>query len=256
MKLCRNYFDLVLELTKREIKARYKQSILGVFWIVINPLSHMLTLAFIFTIIVRIPTGDIPYPMFLFIGLLPWTLFANTLTHSSRSLIDNSSLLKQVSFSRDTLVVATLLAKTLDFFVASIGLIVLFVFYQLPVNMNIVWIFPLLCLQLTFTYGLGLVIAAMNLFYRDVQHVLNLLLVLGMYLTPVIYPLSLVPERFHFLFKVNPMSILIHNYRLVLTQGLAPQLSDMAILLAISIFTATIGKSLFKQWEGGFGDVV
>ncbi|RJR15642.1 ABC transporter permease [Candidatus Microgenomates bacterium] len=256
MKISKNYFDLVSELAKREIKARYKQSVLGFFWIIANPLSHMLTLAFIFSIIVKVPSENIPYPLFLFIGLLPWTLFANTLTHSSRSLIDNAPLLKQVSFPRDTLVLSTLLAKTLDFFVASMGLLVLFLVYQQPIGLNALWFLFLLCFQLIFTFGLGLVVASLNLFYRDVQHILSLLLILGMYLTPVIYPLSLVPEKFRIIFKLNPMSILIHNYRLVLTQGSAPEFTDIMILLIISLGTVIMGYWLFKHWEGGFGDAV
>lgn len=248
--------ELVQELTGREIKARYKQSVLGYAWVILNPFFQMLVMAFIFSQLLRFPTIGVPYAVFLYAGLLPWNLFANSLTHSTNSLVNNASLLTKVYFPREIFLISTILAKIVDYLLAS-SVFVLFMFYfQLPVTWHILWFIPIFFLQQLFTYGLSLIFAAINLFYRDIQYVLTLLLTVWMYLTPVIYPVDLFPDKYRFVFQFNPMAVIINAYRQVILGGGPPNLQSLGIGLVVSIIIYLLGHRLFKKLEGTFADVV
>ncbi|MFZ2153311.1 MAG: ABC transporter permease [Microgenomates group bacterium] len=249
--------ELLWQMVGREIKARYKQSILGYFWVILNPLAQMLVMSFAFSIIMRIPTnaaGNIPYSIFLFVGLLPWTLFSNSLSFSCSSLVNSASLITKIYFPRTILVIATILAKIIDFIFALTILIIYMVIYQIPINFNILWIFPIFIIQQIFTLGLSLFIAAANLLYRDIQYLLNLLLVLWMYLTPVIYPADIVPDKYRFVFQLNPMAVIINAYRQTVLGGGTPNISSLVIALILSVFMLFIGLSYFKSREKIFAD--
>ncbi len=234
------YRELLNQLTLREIKSRYKQSILGYFWVILNPLAQMLVMSFAFSIVLKIPTytsGHIPYSIFLFTALLPWTLFANSLASSAGSLVANSSLVTKIYFPRTVLPLATIIAKLVDFLFASLILIAYMVAYQIPISLNIFWIFPIFLIQMIFTVGLSLFFSAANLVYRDIQYLLSLIITLWMYLTPVFYPTNLVPDRFKFVFQLNPMSVIINAYRQAILTYEVPNLSSLLIALSLSMVT-------------------
>jgi lipopolysaccharide transport system permease protein len=249
--------ELLWQLVSREVKARYKQSILGYFWVVLNPLFQMLVMSFAFSIIMRIPTNassHIPYSIFLFVALLPWTLFTNSLSSASGALVGSASLITKVYFPRTILVISTIVAKIIDFLFAISILIIYMIIYQIPITWNILWIFPIFIIQQIFTIGLSLFFAAANLLYRDVQYLLTLILTLWMYLTPVIYPADIVPQRFRIFFQINPMAVIINAYRQVILGGGIPKYSSLIIGLIISIITLLIGFSYFKSREKIFAD--
>jgi len=252
----RHYFELIRELTSREIKARYKQSILGYAWVILNPLFQMLVMAFVFSKIVRFPTVGTPYTVFLYAGLLPWTLFANSLTGATNSLVQSANLLKKVYFPREIFVISTIISKIVDFLLASTVFVIFLLFYHQQISFNILWLFPIFAIQQLFTYGLSLFLAALNLFYRDIQYVLTLILTVGMYLTPVIYPTEIFPSQYRWIFQLNPMAVIINAYRQVILNGNMPNLISLSIALFVSGIITLLGYRLFRKLEGVFADVV
>lgn len=249
-----NYKYLLSQLILREIKARYKQSVLSYGWIVFNPLVQLLVYSFVFSVVFKFPT-QIPYPAFLFIGLLPWIFLQTSLTSSALVLVDNSNLLKKVNFPREVLPYSVICSKTIDLILSLLLLIPLFIFYQLPISINIIYIFPLFFLQIILITGLSLLISASNLFYRDIQFVTNLLLLMWMYLTPVVYPITLVPDNFLWIYKLNPMVGIIEGYR----SAAFNNPFDWGIILSsaiVSILIFIFGFWMFKKTERVFADIV
>lgn len=249
--------ELLWQMVAREVKTRYKQSILGYFWVILNPLAQMIVMSFAFSIIMRIPTNsaeNIPYSIFLFIGLLPWNLFSGSLSSACSSLVSSSSLITKVYFPRSILVISTILAKIVDFLFANIVLIIYMIAYRMPISINILWVIPIFFIQQIFTLGLSLFFSAANLLYRDIQYLLNLILILWMYLTPVMYPADLVPERYRFVFQLNPMAVIINAYRQTILGGGSPNYASLFIALLLSILVLFIGLSYFKSREKIFAD--
>jgi ABC-type polysaccharide/polyol phosphate export permease len=241
----------------REVKARYKQSILGYFWIILNPLAQMLVMSFAFSVILKVPTNsssNIPYSVFLFVALLPWNLFANSLSSACSSLVGSASLITKIYFPRTILVLATLIAKIIDFLLALSVLIIYMLIYQIPINLNILWVIPIFIVQQIFTLGLSLFFAAANLLYRDIQYLLSLLLTLWLYLTPVIYPADVVPSRYKIFFQLNPMAVIINAYRQTVLGGGTPSYSSLIIALLVSATVLLFGFSYFKSREKIFAD--
>lgn len=247
--------ELSRQLIGREIKSRYKQSFLGYAWVVLNPLFQMIVMTFVFSLIIRVPSLGVPYPLFLYVALLPWNLFSNSLTHATNSLVSNAALIKKIAFPRQIFIQATLVAKIIDFLLASLVLIFFFIYYHQPLTLNFLWVIPIFLIQGIFTYGLSLILASLNLFYRDIQHLLALVLMLWMYVTPIIYPVELVPESYRFVFKLNPMAVMVNAYREAALGGNMPKLSSLATALVVSLLTYYLGRKLFNRLEGYFADV-
>jgi len=251
------WHELLWQIVGREVKARYKQSILGFFWVILNPLAQMLVMSFAFSTILRIPTNsseNIPYSLFLFVALLPWNLFANSLSFSAGSLVSSGPLITKIYFPRTILVLATIIAKIIDFLFASIILIIFMIAYQIPITLNILWVLPLFFIQQIFTLGLSLFLAASNLLYRDIQYLLNMILLLWMYTTPVFYPVDLVPDKYRLIFQLNPMAVIINAYRQVILGGGEPKYSSIIIALVLSFIILLFGLSYFKSREKIFAD--
>lgn len=256
MRVYKKYKELLAELTKREIKARYKQSILGYAWVILNPFFQMLVMAFVFSKILRVTNLSVPYALFLYVGLLPWNLFAASIASSMNSLVVNGSLLTKVYFPREVFVISTILAKIVDFLLASIVLVFFFILFQQSVTLNLLWVIPIFLIQQLFTYGLSLIVAALNLFYRDIQYLFGLVLLVWMYLTPVIYPTEMFPEQYRWIFKLNPMAVFINAYRQVMLGGGMPNLMSLSLALLLSMVMLIGGYKFFKRLEGMFADVV
>ena len=249
--------ELLWQMVGREVKARYKQSILGYFWVILNPLAQMLVMSFAFSIIMRIPTNsssNIPYSIFLFVALLPWNLFSSSLSSASASLVNAGGLITKIYFPRTILVISTILAKIIDFLFATTVLIIYMIVYHIPININILWIFPIFFIQQIFTFGLSLFFAAANLLYRDIQYLLSMILLLWMYLTPVIFPADLVPEKYRFVFQLNPMAVIVNAYRQVILAGGSPKYSSLLIATILSFIILLFSLRYFKSREKIFAD--
>lgn len=257
IKAIHKWRELMWQMVSREVKARYKQSVLGYFWVILNPLAQMLVMSFAFSIILRIPTNaasNIPYSIFLFVALLPWTLFTNSLSSAASSLVGASSLITKIYFPRTILVISTVIAKIIDFLFAISVFIIYMVVYHIPITINILWVIPIFIIQQIFTLGLSLFFAAANLLYRDIQYLLNMILLLWLYATPIIYPADIVPTQYKIFFQINPMAVIINAYRQVILGGGEPKYTSLIIGLIVSIITLFIGFSYFKSREKIFAD--
>jgi ABC-type polysaccharide/polyol phosphate export permease len=250
------YHELLSELTIREIKQRYKQSILGYAWVILNPFCQMLVMAFVFSKIMRIPNLGVPYSIYLYAGLLPWTLLSNSLVSAVNSLVSNAGLITKIYFPREVFVASTILAKIVDFLLAITVFIAFMIYFRIPLTWHVLWVLPIFFIQQLFTYGLALILATANLFYRDVQYVFNLVILVWMYLTPVIYPTELFPDQYRWIFQINPMAIIINAYRQVLLAGAEPNYFSLSIATLLSLTLLIVGFKLFKRLEGVFADIV
>ena len=182
LKLFFSYRELLFNLARREITQRYKQSILGYAWVILNPLFQLLVMTFVFSTIFRISSFSVPYIVFLMVGLLPWNFFSTSLSSSSNALVGNASLITKIYFPREILVYGTILSKIVDFLYSCLVLIPFFIYFHISLNWQVLWVIPIFAIQLIFTAALSLLIASFNLFYRDIQYLLNLIISLWFYL--------------------------------------------------------------------------
>ncbi|MGB9707320.1 MAG: ABC transporter permease [Microgenomates group bacterium] len=251
-----NYWSLIKKLTLREIKARYKQSFLGFFWIVLNPFFQMLIMSFVFSKIMKFGNLGVPYPLFVYAGLLPWLFMVNSITSSMTVFISDASLIKKVYFPREILVIATLLAKTFDFFLSFLIFLLMMVFFKVKIQFFVLLFIPIFLIQFLFVYSLGLILSALNLYYRDIQYLFNLFVSLWFYLTPIIYAVEFFPPKYRIIFQLNPMSVFINAYRQVLLGGNFFKWSSIFIALIISLLIFLLAKVVFNRLEKYFADIV
>lgn len=248
--------DLIWAWTGRTIQARYQQSLLGGLWAILQPLATVAVFTVIFTLFIPVDTGDIPYVVFSYTAMVPWTLFSTSLNDMVASLITNMNLVKQIYFPREILPLSALLARLLDFFIAAGLLVVLMVIYRMPFFPQ-GWLFlpVILTIQLALSLGLGFIGSAINVFYRDVTHLIALVIQLWFYASPIIYPITMVPERLRPFYYLNPMAGTLEAYRAVLLYQKFP--GTYLILSAVVAFaTLTFGYWLFKRVEFQFADIV
>lgn len=242
------------QLVAREIKSRYKQSFIGYLWVILNPLAQLLVYTFVFSVIIKFKT-DVPYPIFLFAALLPWIYMQNTLLSASQSLVNNSTLLKKISFPREIIPYSVVIAKGVDFVFSSLIFLALTIIMGVTLSPQIIWLPVILLAQMLLMTGLSLMLAAFNLFYRDIQYLANLVIMLWMYLSPIVYPLDLVPAKYLFLYELNPLVGIIEGYRSSLF-GLEINYVPIYWALFISLLIFVIGYRIFKKMEIHFADIV
>ncbi len=248
--------DLLREWTSRNIRARYQQSLLGWFWALIQPAAQAAIFTVVFTVIVPIDTGNVPYVLFAYVAIVPWTLMAASLPDMNNSLVENMNLVTKIYFPREVLPIAAMLARLMDFGVAAVLVIIMLIIFQVPA-FPLGWLFlPLiLAIELMLILGLGLACAALNVFYRDVRSFLILGLQLWFYASPIIYPVSLVPEWLRQIYFLNPMAGIITAYRAVLLDGQLPG-PYLAVAGVISLVIFVAGYWFFKRVEFQFADIV
>lgn len=248
--------DLLREWTSRNIRARYQQSVLGWFWAVLQPTAQVAIYTVVFTLVVRIDTGNIPYVIFSYVAMVPWTLLASSLTDMSNSLVDNMSLVNKIYFPREVLPVAALLARLIDFGVAAVLVVVLMVIYKVHVfPLGLLFLPVILGIQLILMLGIGLATAAANVFVRDIRSLMMLGLQLWFYASPIIYPVTAVPENLRPYYYLNPMNGIIEAYRDVLLRSQLPG-SYLIPSVVISIVVFILGYWFFKRVEFLFADIV
>lgn len=256
IKTLNTHRDLLLAWTLRIVRARYQQSMLGGLWAIAQPAASVFIFTIIFTQFVRIETGDIPYILFSFTAMVPWTFFATSLTDMVNSLVENMNLVTKIYFPREIFPLAALLARLLDFIIAAAILLLLMLLFGAPFFPR-GWLYlPLILItQIALSLGLGLAGAAVNVFYRDIKHLFELAIRLWLYASPIIYPVSRVPERWQELYFLNPMAGIIASYRDVLLYESLPgwYLSQATL---ISFLVLLMGYGFFKRVEFQFADVV
>lgn len=249
------YRELLYFLTWRDIKVRYKQTALGVAWAIIQPLFTMLVFTFIRGL-AKIPSDGIPYPVFCYAALVPWTFFANGLTNSSNSLIGSSNLLSKVYFPRLTIPLATVLSGVVDLVLAFALLLVMMLYYGVAITWQIVWLPLFLLLALITSLGIGLWLSALNVQYRDVKYVVPFIAQFWMLATPIAYPSSLLKEPLRTIYGLNPMAGVVEGFRWAL---LGSKITVGPLLLVSSVMAVLIlvgGAFYFRRMEKTFADIV
>lgn len=247
--------ELLYFLVWRDLKVRYKQTIMGASWVILQPVLMTLVFAVFLGRIVRVPSQGVPYILFLYAGLLPWTFFSNGVSSSSHSLIASAHMITKVYFPRSIVPMAAVLVRLSDFLIASVILVVLMLYYGQPFTWAVL-IAPLLIVHLTLlALGLGLWFSALNVKYRDIGTALPVLLQLWMFASPVVYPSSLLPENWKWVFELNPLTGIIGGFRAALL-GLDFNWRSLVISAAITLALLVHATFAFKRLEDEFADVV
>lgn len=250
-----HYWELLLNLIVKTVKIKYKQSAFGIGWAILQPLALMLIFVLIFSTLLKIPSDGLPYALFVYSALLPWTLFANSLSAGVPSIETNAGLLRKLYVPRVLFPTAAAMANLVDFGVGFVIFFGLMIWYQVAFTYILLWIIPILAVQIVFTLGLCYLLAPLNAYYRDVRAALPLVLQIWMYATPIIYPLSQIPESVRVFYMLNPMAGVIDSWRNVLAKGLAPELSYLGIAAAGAIALFAVGYFVFKKTEMTLADV-
>ena len=250
------YRELLYFLTWRDIKVRYKQTALGAAWAIIQPVMTMIVFSLFFGKLGKIPSDGVPYPIFSFAALVPWTFFANGLSQSSNSLVGSSNLIKKVYFPRLAIPIATVLSGLLDFVLAFVVLLAMMLYYGVVPTVNTLWLPLFLLLAVVTSLGVGLWLSALNVQYRDVRYVVPFLTQFWMFATPIAYPSSLLHEPWRTIYALNPMVGVVEGFRwALLGTNTAP-----GPIIAASSFAALLilisGAFYFRRMERTFADVV
>jgi lipopolysaccharide transport system permease protein len=250
------YRELLYFLTWRDVKVRYKQTILGAAWAIIQPFFTMVVFSLFFGRLAGIPSDGVPYPIFSFAALVPWTFFANGLSQSSNSLVSSASLITKVYFPRLAVPIATVFSGVVDFALAFLVLLAMMLYYGVVPTINALWIPLFFLLALTTSLGVGLWLSAMNVKFRDVRYTVPFLTQLWMFSTPIAYPSSLLPEPWRTLYGLNPMVGVVEGFRwALLGTDTAPGPTIIASsLVAVAILVG--GLFYFRRMEKTFADVV
>jgi lipopolysaccharide transport system permease protein len=249
------YRDLIAFLTWRDIQLRYRQTALGVAWAVLQPLAAMTVFSVFFGRLAKVPSDGVPYPLFAFCALLPWQLFAYSLSESSNSLVANQNLITKVYFPRLVIPLASVLAGLVDFAISSMLALALMAWHHVVPTSAVVLLPLLLLLAIVTALGVGLWLSALNVQYRDVRYTLPFLTQFWFFATPIVYPSSLVPERFRLLVGLNPMSGVVEGFRwALLGTGSLPSLVWVSAVISILVFYS--GLHYFGRMERRFADVI
>jgi len=253
--LCR-YKDLLYTLTVLRFSIRYKQSVLGWVWAFFQPLALMMIYTLIFSFVVRLPSEGVPYSIFSFSALLPWTFFASSVTTSTTGLISYGNLLSKVYFPREIILFSYILAALFDFFCASFVLGGMMIYYHVTLTLNAVFAVPIILLLFLFASGIALLLSSLNVRFRDVGMAMPLLLQVWMFATPIIYPISAVPKSLRAFSALNPLAGLIENFRRTVVQGLPPDAHLLGSAALGSAIAFVLAYMVFKQLESTFADVI
>jgi len=248
--------ELLYFFTWRDIKIRYKQTAIGILWAVLQPLLTMIVFSVFFGRFAKVPSEGVPYPIFVYVGLLPWTMFSQSLSRSSDSVVSNATLIKKVYFPRLITPMAASLSALVDFIISFGILILLMVYYKFVPSLMII-LFPFLVV-LTFlcSVGIGFWLSAINVMYRDVRYCVPFLIQLGFFITPVIYPVSMVTEKYAWILYLNPMAGIIESYRASILGYKAIPVFGLTISVIFTIVFFVSGVFFFKRMERRFADVI
>ena len=251
-----DYWDLLYTLSAHRISVRYRQTALGIFWAVLQPLLMMLIFTGVFSVLVRMPSDGLPYALFAYTALLPWNFFATALSNGTASLVNHTQLITRVYFPREILPITYLIAAAFDFFIGCGVLAVLLAWYGVPVSVQILQAVPIILVLAAWALALALLFSAIQVRWRDVGMAVPLLVQLWMFASPVIYPLSAVPEAWRPWYLLNPLAGIVTAFREVLLRG---TVSDYLPLQYSSLETAIVlpvAYLIFKRTEATMADVV
>jgi lipopolysaccharide transport system permease protein len=250
------YRELLYFLTWRDIKVRYKQTVLGAAWAIIQPFFTMVVFSLFFGKLAKMPSDEIPYPIFSYAALVPWTFFANGLSQSSTSLVASANLIKKVYFPRLVVPISAVISGGVDFVLAFVVLLGMMVFYGIVPTGAVVWLPLLLLLALVTSLGVGLWLTAMNVQFRDVRYAVPFLVQAWMFATPIAYPSSLLDEPWRTLYGINPMAGVVEGFRWALLGTETAPGPIIIVSASVAVGLLVSGVFYFRRMEKTFADVV
>jgi len=250
------YRELLFFFVWRDIKVRYRQTVMGALWAIIQPFFTMVIFSLFFGRLAKIPSDGLPYPVFTYAALVPWTFFATALNQASNSLVASANMVKKIYFPRLSLPIATVLASVVDFVLAFIVLLVIMLYYGLVPTMNVLWLPVFLLLALVTSLGVSLWLSAMNVQFRDVHYTIPFLTQAWLFVTPIAYPSSLLSEPWRTLYGLNPMAGVVEGFRWALlgTDTAPGPMTLVSAVVALTLFIT--GAFYFRRMEQSFADVL
>jgi lipopolysaccharide transport system permease protein len=249
------YRELLYFLVWRDLKVRYRQTLIGAAWAVFQPLMLMIVFTLFLGILIRVPSDGIPYPLFAYTGILLWLFFASAVISGSGSLVGNANLITKVYFPRMVIPIAAVGARLVDLTIAAVIFVGLTVYYGVQITWGIFMLPVILALVVLLALGIGIWASAVNVKYRDVGVVLPVMIQLGMYASPVIYPLSLIPEQWRWLYSLNPLVGIITNFRAALF-GSGFNWTTLGISALITLVVLVYAAHAFRRMEKSFADII
>ena len=250
------YFELLMNLTKREVKGRYSQSFFGVAWAIVQPLAAMIVFTIVFSRVANMPSDGVPYPIFAYAALVPWFFFSNSVASGTMSLITYRNIVTKTYFPREIVPLSQVCSRLIDFAAASVFYAGFMIYYGVKPGSWAPMALVFFVLLILFTVGFTLATSSINVFYRDVNPVVQIALQLWLYLTPVAYPLSRISDRYRWLFVLNPLTAIVEGFRASLVFGRAPDWHIVAVSAAITIVLFTAAFVMFKKMDRYFADVI
>jgi lipopolysaccharide transport system permease protein len=250
------YRELLYFFVWRDIKVRYRQTVMGALWAIIQPFFTMVIFSLFFGRLAKIPSDGLPYPVFSYAALVPWTFFATALNQASNSLVISANMVKKIYFPRLSLPIATVLASVVDFVLAFIVLLGMMLYYGLVPTINVLWLPFFLLLALVTSLGVSLWLSAMNVQFRDVHYTIPFLTQAWLFVTPIAYPSSLLPEPWRTFYGLNPMAGVVEGFRWALlgTDTAPGSMTLISAVVALTLFIS--GAFYFRRMEQGFADVL
>jgi lipopolysaccharide transport system permease protein len=248
--------ELLFTWALRDFKVRYSQSLLGAAWAILQPLSLMVIFSVVFSLFLKVPTDGIAYPVFAYTALLPWTFFSNSLSFGIPSLVNNMNMVTKIYFPKEILPLSSIFVSFIDFLIASVVYIAMLFYYQIQIGPNILIIPLILLIQVVLSFGINLFASAFMVFYRDVRFIVPLALQIWMYVSPVIYSVQNVPEKYRIFYFLNPMAVIIDSYRSVILLNRPPDWGYLLLAALISTLVTILGYRYFKRAEKKFADLI
>ena len=250
------YGDLLRTLTVHRIDVRYRQTVLGVAWAVLQPLLMMVIFAAVFSRLARIPSEGVPYALFAYAALLPWTCFSTAVTNGTSSLVSHTHLITKVYFPREILPASYVLVALFDFAIGLVALALLMVWFDVSVTSTVLLLLPIIVLLAAWSLAVSLALSALQVRWRDVGVALPVAMQLGMFVSPVIYPLGVVPEAWRPLYLLNPMAGIIQSFRDILLRGQAPDPLPIAMSTVVVALSLPLSYLVFKRTEATMADII
>ncbi|UQZ83960.1 Polysialic acid transport protein KpsM [Paenibacillus konkukensis] len=249
-----SYRQMLKSLVLTDLRTRYKGSVMGFLWTFLNPLLLLAIYSVVFSFIMRQNIEN--YPMFLFCAILPWTFFSSCIQSCSGIILRNSNLVKKIYFPREILPLSVIIAGVINYFFGLVILIPSLLLTGIHINISLV-AFPLiLFVQTLLVLGISLIVSAMNVYFRDLEHIIAIVLQAAFYITPIIFPISMVPKEFQFYFLLNPMTEIIQAYRNIFYYGVMPDFSHLFLYLLYSLIVLVIGWAIFNKLQKSFAEEI
>lgn len=249
-----NYRELLKTNVKKDIRGKYKGSFLGILWSFINPLLMVLVYAIVFPYIMRVQQDH--YLIFLIVAIIPWTFFTTVISQGTVSILSNAGVIKKVYFPREILPISVATSALINFFISCIIIFVFILFGGVGFSWHIIFLPLIALIQYVFSLGLIFISSSLDIYIRDAEYIINFLMQMLFYATPIIYSIDMFPERFRWIIKLNPLTTIIESYRDILFYHQMPNFAELGIVAAVSFVILIIGYLIFRKLEKGFAEEV